>query len=46
MSEYQSGKDIAMLEQAIREMQALVEQLYNVVDHNIKQKVLKEPLKK
>lgn len=46
MTDYQSGKDMALLEQALRDMQTLLEQLYNVVDHNLKAKVLKEPPKK
>lgn len=46
MSDYQAGKDLAMLEQALREMQTLVEQLYNIVEHNVRNKILKEPPKK
>lgn len=45
MSEYQAGKDIALLGQELGKMQAMLEQLYEVVEHNVKTKKLEEPKK-
>ena len=44
MSEYQSGKDVALLEQRINQQEVLIEQIYKIIDHNIKKKILEEAL--
>ena len=43
MSEYQAGKDLAMLGTELGKLQTLMEQLYEIVEYNVKNKKLEEP---
>lgn len=43
MSEYEMGKDMQRFQDEIARMQMLLQQLYNIVEHNIKEKKLIEP---
>lgn len=41
--DYQLGKDIARLEDELQRMQALLQDLYRVVEYNLKKENLDEP---
>lgn len=43
MSEYDIGKDMSKLNDELRKMQVLLQQIYNIVEHNITNKKLVEP---
>lgn len=46
MSEYEIGKDFEKFARELQTTQALLEQLYTIIEHNLKQKKLEEPPKK
>jgi len=46
MSDYQAGKDVSELQRANEEMRLLLQQVYAVVDYNLKIKKLEEPKEK
>lgn len=43
MSEYDIGKDVARFEEELRRMQMLLEQMYKVMDYNVKKGKIEEP---
>ena len=43
MSEFEIGKEMAVLQDELQKTQALVNEIYKLVDHNIKKKNLTEP---
>ena len=40
---YDMAKDIIELKVAVQELQAMFQQVYNVIEYNLKQEVLEEP---
>lgn len=42
MSEYEIGKEVGELARKVETMESLMEQVYAVVEHNLKNKILKE----
>lgn len=43
MSEYRIGKDIAELQLGLQRVQTLLQELYTIIEHNIKKENLEEP---
>lgn len=43
MSSYEIGKDFANMQRELEVMRGLLEQLYGIVEHNLKEGTLKEP---
>jgi len=46
MSEYEIAKDVTNITQTQQRQELLLEQLYAIIEHNIKRGTLKEPPKK